>query len=287
MGTPFLKECRHGHRCMFLWTSNPTKQVARTAEVVFKAQWNHMLALLVCRAALSCLFLCCLASLLLWFFRNICGNPALSSANGSAVLLLWLSLKQGFLWAVLSVDQCRCQNVWQSSVTFAGFVFLCCCGLGLVDQILGFSAERWCTWCLAVLLDRMELKYGPQWLQHHGRRASLQIHFTQYEISGMTVCEPEFSVMSFPLRSRDNLSTIWKVLWVLVCFLLVGQWGMKKGMEGREPGIWVLAYLQSAVLSPNACARTFCPSVHLAPAWGTSWVFSLSRKSGLHSRCKL
>lgn len=54
------------------------KQVARTAEVVFKAQWNHMLALLVCRAALSCLLLCCLASLLLWFFRNICGNPALS-----------------------------------------------------------------------------------------------------------------------------------------------------------------------------------------------------------------
>lgn len=176
--------------------------MARTAEVVFNAQWNHMLALLVFRAALSCLLFCCLASLLLWFFRYICGNPAFSSANGSAVLLLWLSLKQGFPWAILNVDQCRCQNFWQNQLPLLVLFFFAVVDLASwirpwVSVLRGGGVTALTlSWCFAVLPDRMGLKYGPWWLHHHGRRASLQIHFAQYEIFGMTVCDS----LDFPSR---------------------------------------------------------------------------------------
>lgn len=144
------------------------------------------------------------------------------------------------------------------------------------------------SWCCAVLSDRVRLKHGPWWLHHCGGRASLQMHFAECEISGMTACEPGFSNTSFPCSSHDNLSTIWKACWALVClFFLVGQCGMKERMEGREPGVWVLAYMQPAEQSPSACGRTHSPSVHLAPAWGTSWVLHLSRKLGLCSQCRL
>lgn len=42
------------------------------------------------------------------------------------------------------------------------------------------------------------------------------------------------------------------------CFL-AGQCAMKKGIVGREPGIWVLVYLQPAGLSPRVAG----PTVHL------------------------
>lgn len=85
--------------------------------------------------------------------------------------------------------------------------------------------------------------------------------FAEREISGMTVCEPGFSIMCFPPSSSDNLSTIWKAHWVLAClFFLVGQCGVKKGAEGREPGVWVLVYLQPAGQSPMHVAG---PTVHL------------------------
>lgn len=85
--------------------------------------------------------------------------------------------------------------------------------------------------------------------------------FAECEMSGMTVCEPGFSIMSFPPSSSDNLSTIRKAHWVLAClFFLVGQCGVKKGVEGRESGIWVLVYLQPAGLSRMHVAG---PTVHL------------------------
>lgn len=60
---------------------------------------------------------------------------------------------------------------------------------------------------------------------------------------------------------------------------------MKKGTEGREPGIWVLVYLQPAALSPRVAG----PAVHLQilhlfeePAGP-----HLSRKFGLCWQCGL
>lgn len=40
---------------------------------------------------------------------------------------------------------------------------------------------------------------------------------------------------------------------------------MKEKMAGREPGVWVLAYMQPAGQSPSACGRTqsICTSLHL------------------------
>lgn len=117
------------------------------------------------------------------------------------------------------------------------------------------------SWCCAVLLSRMGLKCGPQWLRCCGGRASLQMHFAECEISGGTVYEPGFSIMSFSPSSHGSLSTIWKAHWELVClFFLVGQCGRKKGTEAESQEYGYFFICSQLDCSPMHVAG---PTVHL------------------------
>lgn len=65
--------------------------------------------------------------------------------------------------------------------------------------------------------------------------------------------------MSFPPVSHDNLSTNHLESTLGACLVgcfLAGQCAVKKGIVGREPGIWVLVYLQPAGLSPRVAGPT-------------------------------
>lgn len=139
MGTHFLRERLHGHFCMFPWTAYPVKA---SAEVGSNAQWNHWLS---CWCVKQHLAAGCFAVWLAHRFGSVGEKPAFSWRLCFAVLVI--SLEWGFLRAVLNTHHRRCQNILQSSVSFAGFFSLLFWAWPPQGSDLGFQC-----WEVGVLL---------------------------------------------------------------------------------------------------------------------------------------